>query len=171
MKRIFLCVILLIALATNVEAQTGERWYWAYREADGAVFAYQSSGNVRVLLEDVYAFKLHRLDDQTASVMIEMDGQFAAYILTPSQAMFVANLYTEKDLEGVKFDVTGPPGINSAKLLAPFILIWSYDEVPPLWNYRYMPLPLLLFNRETQQAELLPLEDSERDSSIGGVRR
>lgn len=142
---IFLLTIGLFQPSLNNSIDT-QKWYWAYHEENGEVLAYQASGNVNVLLEDVYAFRLSSVDDQTAVVMIEQNNEYAAYILTPTKAHFLAVLYTGSEFKSEMYAIEGPPGVEAVRLAEPYILVWNHDYGPPL-----------LFNRETAEVESFPI--------------
>ncbi|MEL6271643.1 MAG: hypothetical protein AAFR22_17685, partial [Chloroflexota bacterium] len=79
-------LVTITALIVPARAERELRWYWAWREADGAVLAYTAFGDVNVLITDARAYRLRRVDDSSAVVIIEQQNYFAYYYLTPTSA-------------------------------------------------------------------------------------
>ncbi|MBC7810736.1 MAG: hypothetical protein H7175_06290 [Burkholderiales bacterium] len=96
LKSCHVLIVVLLLFAASVKAQNSAddvTWYWAWRESDGAVFAYNANGDVNTLLENTIAYHLTRVDDQIGLAMLGNSESYALYKLTPTTSIQISERF------------------------------------------------------------------------------
>lgn len=141
---LLLCLLLggVVVSIIPARAEAEIRWYWAWRERDGAVLAYNAFGDVNVLAEGTTPHLLRRLDEQSAVVILhnELASVYAYYHLTATDAHHIKRIETETQTTQVHLPYTSLLNRQSTVLPMkhPYVLVSDRDV-----NQH------LIFNRET----------------------
>jgi len=104
-SRALVAIFAVLLLAARVKAQDVDdvTWYWAWRESDGALLAYNVNGDVNTLLTGINFYTWSRVNPQLAIGVIGTDESYGVYKLTPDQAIRVSEEIEGAPPTGVGF--------------------------------------------------------------------
>jgi hypothetical protein len=129
---IVLTILLFGSFSPSAGTQNEQKWFWAWITDSQQLVAYSPDGTVNPLLDEIYPFRLKRIDNETAVVMGKKGDEYGVYVVSSTTAYLASILYDEDHVITLRensqiSDMTGPPGVNAIALADNKIFFWNQE--------------------------------------------